>query len=148
MIKIAKTSDVTASIEQVWNTISNLENEKRYWPVIKNIKILSRNGNTIEREATIMRGPLGSVKSLQTLSLESNQSIILKMTKGGLIGTRKISLSSLDNNRTRIDVVWDFDLVGIPIFAESFVKNRISEITADALRRIAEDCQGFQRLKT
>jgi carbon monoxide dehydrogenase subunit G len=148
LIKIAKTSDVTASIEQVWNTISNLENEKRYWPVIKNIKILSRNGNTIEREATIMRGPLGSVKSLQTLSLESNQSIILKMTKGGLIGTRKISLSSLDNNRTRIDVVWDFDLVGIPIFAESFVKNRISEITADALRRIAEDCQGFQRLKT
>jgi uncharacterized protein YndB with AHSA1/START domain len=92
VIKIAKTRDVNSSIDRVWDTISNLDNEKKHWPVIKDVRVLHRDGNTIDREATIMRGPMGNVKSLQTLVLDPKKSIVLKMTKGALIGTRTVIL--------------------------------------------------------
>jgi hypothetical protein len=42
---------------------------------------------------------------------------------------------------TRIDVTWEFELSGIPGFANSFVKNNISTITENALTRIVEDAE-------
>ena len=128
-------------MDQVWDAISSLDNERKYWSVIKDIRVLKRVGNTIEREATIMRGPMGSVKSLQTLILTPKASTILRMTKGPLIGTRKIFLNSLDKKTTRVDVIWEFDLEGVPEFAHSFVKNSISRVTEEALIAIAGDVE-------
>jgi ribosome-associated toxin RatA of RatAB toxin-antitoxin module len=141
VIKIVKGKEVASSIDSLWDTISNLENEKKQWPLIKNIRLLSRNGNTLEREATIMRGPMANVKSSQTLILDPKRSIILKMTKGPLIGTRKIALSPSGEDGTRIDVTWEFELEGIPEFAQSFVKNKISEVTESALIQIAKEAE-------
>ena len=141
MIRIAKTREIVSPIERVWETVSNLQNEKRQWPVIRDIRVKSRNGNRIEREATIMRGPLKSVKSIQSLVLEPKRSVTLTMTKGPLIGTRKIILKALDDDKTRIDVTWEFELEGIPTFAESFVKNNISELTENALAEITKEAQ-------
>ena len=139
MIRISKSREVASSVDRVWDVISNLDKERKYWSVIKDIRILRRDGNTIEREATIMRGPMGDVKSLQTLNLNPRTSTILRMTKGPLIGTRKIVLKSLGEKKTRIDVSWEFELEGIPEFAHSFVKNNISSVTESALTQIAED---------
>ena len=139
MITISKSREVASSVDRVWDTISNLDNEKKYWSVIKDIRILRRDGNTIEREATIMRGPMGDVKSLQTLILNPRASTILKMTKGPLTGTRKTVLNSTGKKKTRIDVIWEFELQGIPEFAHSFVKNNIARVTESALTQIAED---------
>ncbi len=135
--EILKTREVAASIDQTWDAISDLRNERRYWPVIKDIKIHRRSVNTIEREATIMSGPLGNVKSVQTILMDPKKSLTLKMTQGPLVGTRKIILTSLDANRTRVDITWEFDLVNIPRFAESFVKDRITEVTENALQQMA-----------
>ena len=140
-MRISESREVTASVDRVWNTVSNLENEKEYWSVIRDIRILRRDSNTIEREATIMRGPMGDVKSLQTLTLNPKASITLRMTKGPLIGTREIVLHSLGGKKTRIEVVWEFELEGIPEFAHSFVKNNISRVTENGLTRIAEDAE-------
>jgi carbon monoxide dehydrogenase subunit G len=141
VIKIAKSRQVASSIDHVWDTISNLDNEKNHWSVIKDVRVLRREGNTIEREATIMRGPMGSVKSLQTLVLDPKRSVILTMTKGPLIGTRKMVLNPSGKDRTRIDVTWEFELQGIPGFAQSFVKNNISEVTERALDQITEEAE-------
>jgi carbon monoxide dehydrogenase subunit G len=141
VIKIAKSREISSSIDQVWDTISNLDNEGKHWSVIKNVKVLRRDENTIEREATIMRGPMGNVRSLQTLILDPKKSITLRMTEGVLIGTRTMVLNPSDKNRTRIDVTWEFELVRIPGFARSFVKNRISEVTEGALTQLAEEAE-------
>lgn len=86
-----------------------------------------------------MRGPMGDVKSLQTLILNPRKSTILRMTKGPLMGTRKIVLDSSSKKKTRINITWEFDPEGIPEFAHSFVKNNISRVTESALTQIAED---------
>ena len=88
-----------------------------------------------------MRGPMGDVKSLQTLVLNPKASTILRMTKGPLIGMRKILLNSLDKKTTRIDVIWEFEMEGIPEFAHSFVTNNISRVTENALTQIEEDAE-------
>jgi ribosome-associated toxin RatA of RatAB toxin-antitoxin module len=141
VIRIVKSREVVSSIDQVWDTISNFENEKKHWPVIKNIRVVRRDGNTIEREATIMRGPMGDAKSSQTVILDPKKSIVLKMTKGPLIGTRKIVLTPLREDGTRVDVTWEFELQRIPEFAQSFVKNNISEVTESALIQIAKEAR-------
>ena len=141
MIRISKSREVASSVDRVWDAISSLDNEKKYWSVIKDIRILRRDGNTIERETTIMRGPMGDVKSLQTLILNPRESTILRMTNGPLIGTRKIVLNSSGEKRTRIDVNWEFELEGIPEFGHSFVKDNISTVTENALTQIADDAE-------
>ena len=142
MIRIVKTREVAASVDQIWDLISNLEDETRYWPVIKSTRILSRSLNKIEREATILRGPMGNVKSIQTLLLKPKKSLTLQMTKGPLIGTRTIILDPIGRGRARIDIVWKFDLEGIPAFAESFVRNNISDLTEKALAMISKRVEG------
>lgn len=111
------------------------------------MKILRRDGNTIEREATIMRGPMGNTKSVQTLVLDPKRSTTLRITKGVLIGTRRISLSPSNEGRTRIEITWEFEFNSIPEFAHSFVKNNISTITENALSQIADDAEHL-RLKS
>lgn len=141
MIKIVKTRKVVSSIDRVWGVISSTKNEKKYWPVIENIRVRSRDGNTIEREATIMRGPMGKTKSSQTVILNPKRSIVLKMTKGPLIGTRKMILIPSGEDVTWVNVTWEFELEGIPEFAKSFVKNNISEVTESALIQIAKEAE-------
>ena len=123
-----------------------MENEQRYWPALKNIKIRSRNGNTIEREATVgppkTFGPFGNAKSLQTLVLDpENKLSTLTMTKGPMLGTRKIVLRSVGEKETRVDVSWEYEMKGVPGFAQGFVKDNISEVTEGALAQIAREAQ-------
>ena len=141
IIRITKSREVSSTNDRAWNVISDLENEKKYWPVIEDVKILRRDGNTTEREATIMRGPIGNTKSIQTLILDPKRSTTLRITKGILIGTRKIALRPSSEGKTRIEISWEFELNGIPEFAHSFVKNNISTMTENALSQIAQDAE-------
>jgi len=141
VIRIAKAKIIEASLDQVWDIISDQNNENGHWTAIKNIRILRENGNTIEREEIVMRGLIGDVKSIQTLLLDPKKTISLKLTGGPMIGTRKITLTPQSKDRTKVDVVWELELKGIPEFAETFVKNRILELTENALARIARDAE-------
>jgi carbon monoxide dehydrogenase subunit G len=142
MIEIIKNQEANAPIETVWKAISDADNEQKYWSALRNVKILSRNGNTIEREATIRRGPMGEAKSFQTLVINpAEKTTMLTMTKGPMLGTRKVALISVTKERTRIDVSWQFELKGIPGFAQGFVKDNISEVTDTALIEITAETE-------
>lgn len=141
MITLSKSREVSATIDEVWNMISNVDNEQRYWPQLKNVKILNRKGNRIEREATVTRGPIGDAKSLQTLILNPKKSTILTMTKGPMLGTRKVALEVSNEHGVKVDVIWEFELRGVPEFAQGFVKDSISEATDKALTMITEEAE-------
>ena len=144
MIEISKSQEVSAPVEKVWSLVGDLEHEQKYWTTLTNVKILSRSDEfTVEREASIRRGPMGEAKSYQTLSIDpSAKSSNLMLTKGPMLGSRKISLSPIDGGKkTVIDATWQFELKGIPGFAQGFVKDSISEVTEQALASIAKDAQ-------
>jgi len=138
MIEITKNREVAAPVDKVWQLIGDLEHEQKYWTVLKNVQILKKDTLSVKREATIQRGPIGDAKSVQTLVLDPVRKIsTLTMTEGPMLGERKIALTALDNGKTKISVDWQFELKGIPGFAQGFVKDNISEVTAKALSSIA-----------
>jgi ribosome-associated toxin RatA of RatAB toxin-antitoxin module len=148
MIKINKNREISAPVDLVWDVISNMDNEQKYWTNLKDIKVLNRKGNTIEREATITRGKFGDVKSLQTVIIDPKEkSITVNMTKGQMHGTRKTTLDFLSEDKTKIEVAWEFEMEGVPEFALGNVEDAISKTTEKALAKIAEDAESSESAK-
>lgn len=138
LIEIEKLLEVEAPIESVWNLVGDIDNEYKNWHVLKDVKVLKKMADSVEREVKIPRGPLGDAKSFQTLAVNRAKKLTtLTMTKGPMLGTREISLTELDQDRTRIKVSWNFEMKGVPGFALGFVKDNISDATEKALEEIA-----------
>ena len=66
---------------------------------------------------------------------------ILTLTKGLVTGSRILELESISNNKTRVDVLWNIDLSGIPIIGRGFADNGIKQTTDEAFNRIAQAVQ-------
>lgn len=142
MIEIRKTHEADAPIDAVWKRVSDLDNEHKDWPLLRDVKILAKTGNSVDREVKIRRGPMGEAKSMQTLVVDpATKSTNLTMTRGPMLGTRKISLSKISDDRTKIDVDWEFEMKGVPSFALGFVKDNIANVTAKSLEQIALEAE-------
>jgi hypothetical protein len=66
------------------------------------------------------------------------------ITQGPVTGSKVLTLSPLSENNTtttKIDVVWNIDLSGIPIFARGFAKDNFMKTTEEAVDRIAQAVQ-------
>jgi hypothetical protein len=139
MLEIDKSLEVKSSVESVWKQVGDVGNEHKNWHILKDVKVLKKTENSVEREVKIPRGPMGDVKSLQTLTIDPTKKVTtLTMTKGPMLGTRKISLTKLGDNETKIAVDWNFEMKGVPGFALGFVKDNISDATEKALEQIAK----------
>ena len=62
MIEIDKSLEVKAPIESVWELVGDMDNEHNNWHVPKDVKVLKKTGDSVEREVKIPRGPMGDVK--------------------------------------------------------------------------------------
>lgn len=139
MAKIRKSAEANADISRVWKIVSDLDKEHKNWDLLRDVKILGKRENSVDREVKIRRGPMGEAKSVQTLSIDPGRKVtVLTMTEGPMLGTRKISLHKIGESRTRIDVDWEFEMRGIPSFTLGFVEDNISNVTEESLERIAE----------
>ena len=140
---------INAHIDQVWNVVSGIDNETKYWSifkVIKNIKSSAVNmtANTTEREVTIMTGPFGETVTHQFVTVNPEKFVLeTNITQGPVTGTRTLTLnpSSSNSNATKIDVFWNVDMSGIPIFGRGFAKDGIVRTTEEALNNIAAEVE-------
>jgi hypothetical protein len=138
MTNILKSREMHASVDHVWGIMSQTDDDQKYWTAIRDVKVLSKSGNTIEREATV--GPSGfGHRSRQTIILDPKKSIKLTMSGNPMTGERSIILVPLGKNSTRVDVEWNLELKDVPGFVEGIVKNQISKATEKALAKIAEE---------
>ncbi len=141
MITIEKSCEILSSVDRVWELISDTDEDQDYWGAIRDIKILNRDGTTIEREAVV--GPRAfAQKTRQTLVLEPKKSIEMRMAGEGMAGERKIVLVPTGENRTRVDVSWNLEVKNVPGFVQGIVKGQISKATEDALKRFKEGAEG------
>ena len=140
--EIRVSREISAPIDQVWNIVSDVDNETKYWSTFKEIKNINKTDNTTEREVTIVAGPQGDTKTHQFVTVNPEQyTVETNITKGPVTGTRVLTLSpSAENNTTttKIDAVWKVDLSGIPILGRSFAKDGITGTTEEALGKIAQ----------
>lgn len=136
MIEIRVTKNVQASINKVWDIVSDMDKESNFWHGIKQIKILNKNDNIIDRETTIA---FRNSKCMETVTLRRPNEIDIQITKGPFTGVKKISLTAIDNLSTEIHVIWKINLVGFLTIFSSMVKKHIGNGTEEALQRIAEE---------
>jgi hypothetical protein len=95
--------------------------------------------NIIEREFTLTEGPQDA-KTHQFVTANPEQMLIqTNITEGPVTGSRVLTLSpSSDINATKIDVLWNMDMSGIPALARGFAKDNFMKATEEALNRIAQ----------
>jgi uncharacterized protein YndB with AHSA1/START domain len=146
--EIRASREISAPIDQVWNVVSDVDNETKYWSTFKAIKNINKTAinmtaNTTEREVTLAAGPLGETITHQFVTVNSEQFVVqTNITEGPVTGTRLLTLSpSSNSNATKIDVLWNVDLSGIPIFGRGFAKDGIMRTTEEALSNIAAEVE-------
>ena len=142
--EIKASREISAPIDQVWNVVSEIDNETKYWPTFKTIKNINMTANTTEREVTLVAGPSGETITHQFVTVNPEQFVVeTNITEGPVTGTRILTLSpsSSNTNATRIDVLWNVDMSGIPIFGRGFAKDGIMRTTEEALSNIATEIE-------
>jgi hypothetical protein len=127
-------------VDRVWDIVSDTDKDETYWTALRDVKVLRKEGNTIEREANV--GPRAFAhKSRQTLVLDPKKSIKLTMAGATMAGERNLVLVPLGKTNTRIDVSWRFEVKDAPGFVQVLVKRQISKATEEALDRIKEETE-------
>ena len=137
MATIVVQTEINATLEKVWEVISDIDNEPKFWKGTKEVKTLSTEGNTIKREITIA---FRDQKCLQEIQLKPKESIRAKFTKGILNGTKIITLIP-KNNSVLIETSWDIKLSGMMNMFTGVIKNHIKSGTEQALKSIKEEIE-------
>ena len=140
MIEIVKSREISAGVGRVWELISDTDRDEERWGAIRDIKVLKREGNTIEREATVGPRAFGH-KGRQTIVLNPKKSIGLTMSGEGVTGERTITLVPKGEGSTRVDVSWKIDVKDVPGFVQGIVKGQISKATEDALEKFQQEAE-------
>jgi hypothetical protein len=72
LVLIHTSRDVTATLDSVWDVISDIDREPEFWHGTKSIKNTSKTGNTIEREEVIA---FRNSKCREIVKLDNKRSI-------------------------------------------------------------------------
>ena len=137
MATIVVQTEINATLEKVWEIISDIDNEPKFWKGTKEVKTLSTEGNIIKREITIA---FRDQKCLQEIQLKPKESIRAKFTKGILNGTKVITLIPKSNS-VLIETSWDIKLSGMMNMFTAVIKNHIKSGTEQALKSIKEEIE-------
>ena len=134
MVTIQVARDIKAPLEKVWDVVSDIDNEPRYWLGTKSIKNISKNGNVTEREVVIA---FKESKCKETVVLEPKKSVKVNISQGPMKGSKTITIKSAGVNKTTVDVLWNIRLAGFMGVFTGMIKKHIKQGTQDALERIA-----------
>jgi hypothetical protein len=145
LTRIEESIEIQASKERVWNIISDLENEGEYWYGTRDTRIISRNGNEVEREIT---QNFRNHKILQKAILRPKESVEIHYLKGITEGVKVVSIQSLSEDRQKLTASWDVHFTGIYKLAEPIIKRHTLSGTVHALQRIKESAEAISASST
>jgi len=94
MVSVAKievSTKIQSTVDKVWDIISDIDNEPKYWKGTKEIHNISKDGNKINREVIIA---FRDSKCLQEVTLNPKEKIEVVFTKGIIEGTKTINLKN------------------------------------------------------
>ena len=83
--------EINSTIDKVWEVVSDIDNEPKFWKGTKEVKNLSKDENVIKREITIA---FRDQKCLQEVRIYPKEKIEAKFTKGIIEGVKTVSLNS------------------------------------------------------
>lgn len=137
MAKIEASVEIKSTIDKVWEVVSDLDNEPKYWKGTKEIKNISGESNKIKREITIA---FKDKKCEQDVTLYPKEKIEYSFTKGIIEGSKTIILSQ-KGEFVKLDAIWDIKLSGIMGMFTGMISKHIKSGTEQALQSIKEEIE-------
>jgi len=80
---------INATVDKVWDVISDIDNEPKFWKGTKEVKNISKEGDKVFREVTIA---FRDQKCMQEVILYPKKQIEAKFTKGIINGEKIIKI--------------------------------------------------------
>jgi carbon monoxide dehydrogenase subunit G len=129
--------EINASIDKVWEIVSDIDNEPKFWKGTKEVRNISKEENTIKREVTIA---FRDQKCLQEVKIYPKERIEAKFTKGIIDGEKIVSLVP-KNEKTVLSTYWDIRLTGMMGMFTGMIKKHIKSGTEQAMQSIKEEIE-------
>ncbi len=137
MAEIEVSVEISAPVDKVWDVISDIDNEPKFWRGTKEIRNISKNGNIVNREITIA---FRDQKCMQEVRLLPKEKIEVVFTKGIIDGSKIITLTGKDE-KTILSAKWDIKLTGMMGMFTGMIKKHIENGTVQALQMIKEEIE-------
>jgi len=137
MVQIQAHVEIDAPLDKIWSIVSDLDSEPKFWKGTKEVRNISKDGNTVTREVTIA---FKDSKCMQTVTLHPKEKIQIQFTKGVIEGTKTLTLTQI-GNKTRLDVLWDMKLAGMMGMFTGMIKKHIQSGSEQALDSIKQEAQ-------
>ena len=137
MAEIKTSVIINSSQEKIWDVISDIDNEPKFWKGTKEVKNISKDGNHISREITIA---FRDQKCLQEVTIIPKESIKAVFTKGVIVGEKTLMLKNM-NNSCELEAVWDVKLSGKMGMFTGIIKKHIKSGTEQALQEIKKEVE-------
>lgn len=136
MVEIRIKVQIDAPVDKAWEVISKVDDDPKFWNLIKAIRNLSKSDAEIVREVTLGK----TEKCSQTITLHPKEAVHILWTKGVIKGTKDITLTPL-GNATLLDVKMDYKISGPARFFPRGITDELqmeAEIAADLIKEKAE----------
>lgn len=136
MVEIKIKAQIDAPVEKVWEIISKVDDDPKFWNLTKAIRNISKSQNEIVREVR-----LGKMdKCHQKITLVPNDKVSIHWTKGIIKGTKNIALTPLGSS-TLLEVQMDYIISGPAGLFPGRIKEELqieAEIAVDLIKEKAE----------
>ena len=139
MATIDTSIEIKAPIDKVWDIISDLDSEPKFWRGTKETKTISRDGNVITREIIIA---FRDSKCMQKITLEPKERIHAEFTEGIIKGSKTLNLKSKDGG-SPLEANWDVKMSGLAGMFTGIIKKHIRSGTEQAIKSIKKQAENF-----
>jgi len=128
---------INATVDKVWDIISDIDNEPKFWKGTKKVKNISKEGDKVFREITIA---FRDQKCMQEVILYPKKQIETKFTKGIINGSKIIKIIP-NGEQTIIQTTWDMKLSGMMGMFTGVIKKHIKSGTEQAMQSIKKEIE-------
>ena len=137
MATIDASIEINAPVNKIWDIISDLDNEPKFWKGTKETKIISRDGNVITREIIIA---FRDSKCMQKITLEPKEKIYAEFTEGIIKGSKTLNLKA-KNDGAMLEANWDVKMGGLAGMFTGMIKKHIRGGTEQAIETIKQKAE-------
>ena len=137
MAEIQTSVIINSTQDKIWDVISDIDNEPKFWKGTKEVRNISKDGNHISREITIA---FRDQKCLQEVTIVPKENIKAVFTKGVIVGEKILSLKPMENS-CELEAVWNIKMSGMMSMFTGMIKKHIKSGTEQALDAIKKEVE-------
>ena len=139
MAEIKTSIIINSTQEKIWDVISDIDNEPKFWKGTKEVRNISKNQNQVSREITIA---FRDQKCLQEITLIPKETIRAVFTEGVIVGEKILTLKRV-NDSCELEATWDVKLSGMMGMFTGMIKKHIKSGTEQALQAIKKEVENY-----